>query len=385
MSNPCEIVEFTGYTCGTGTTGGGGGGACSDWYSSCRNPLYALDHPDECDSGSLAVSELSLTPATMTIPAGRGGYVQAIAHFNDGRSADVTGETAFTSADTGVVIALGKGLLDGVAPGTTTITGIWNGKLAVATVTVEAAACIAAVPWDVVVVADDGSVWVEAPVFTIRNEASVRARALRRFQSNARDVYPAAILQLMLSMDLLDAGTVAAADGYVAGGWNQVSLPEGIGGSREGNDRIWTGSEWSSYVDMRPCFLNAGGDTGKALMDAAQILLGSGRPGARKLVVLYSAGAESSCSPSIRSAANVVVGNAIDLAVVTPLRSTNAEVVSPCDLIPTHVVLSEIPSATCFFFDGGAMSSSGVFGAILATVCGGCSGSSGGGVGIDEI
>jgi hypothetical protein len=384
MSESCEIVEFTGYSCNDASAGSGAGGSCSDWYTSCRNPLYALDHPDECGSG-LAVSELVITPPAMTIPAGRGGYLQAIALFNDGRAADVTGETAFASADTGVLVSLGNGLIEGVAAGATAVTGIWNGKTAVAEVTVSDVGCIADVPWDVVVVADDGVVWVEAPVFVVRNEASQKARALRRIQSNARQFYPAAILQLMLSMDLLDSGGVTSADGYVAEGWTSTApLPTGIGGTRAGSDRIWTGSQWSNQVDTATCFIDAQGDTGKALMDAAQILVSSGRPGARKLVVLFSTGGEKSCSPSIRSAAATLVGNGFDLAVVTPLSASDTAVVSKCDLMPAHAMLQEIPSAPCYFFDG-ASPKGGVFSAMLATVCGGCSGSSGQGFGLDEI
>lgn len=376
----CEIKEFTGYTCEEAAQCAGGAAGGDEWFNSCRNPLYAFEHQDTC--GTLVISSLAATPAEQTLSLGRSGYVQAIVTFDDGRSADVTGEASFASSDSGIVVSLGGGLFEGVAAGTAIVTAIWGGKTAMATLNVTAAGCVDDQPWDVVVVADDGDVWIDGGRYIPGIGGSTRVRAFRRAASTAATAYPADILQLMLSMDLLDSGEITAADGFALGGWNPIAYPSGIGGTRTGSDRIWTGTEWTNQVTMAPCFINAQGDTGRKLADAAQILIGSGRPGARKLVVLYSTGGETTCNPGLTAAGNVLHANGILLAVVTPLTESDSNVVSPCEQIPAYAVLGALPSTPCLFFGGGD-SGAGVFASMLSTVCGGCS--SGDGIGVDQL
>lgn len=344
------MTPFTGYSCPTQTSQSG----CCDWFSSCRNPLYAFDHPSEC-GGSMTLESVALVPANQTITKGRSGYVRVIATFSDGRSADVTGESVLVSGDSSVVSVPGTaaGLLDANDAGEVTVTGAWRGRVATGSVEVVEAACVTDAPWDVVVVVDDGAVFVASPVAVVRNEQSVMVRAMRRYNSSAAAAYPASVLGLMLSMDLVDGGGVAS---YLGTGWDaQVSPGTAIGTSRTGQDRIWTPSDgWKGEIAAVAPFISAGSGIGPALIDAWSALMGpGGREEAHKLVVLYSTGGETVCSPSAMSAADVLVAAGIHVAVITPLKASDTHIQSFCfPGLPAHAMLSQVASSTCLFLDG---------------------------------
>ena len=350
-------------------------GQCGDdWYSSCRNPLYALDHPTEC--GLLTVASIALDPGLVSIAEERSGAVRVIATFSDGRTADVTGESSIATSDTSVSRSLGGGILTGEAVGQAVLTASWRSKLAQGQVVVFDNVCVQSQPWDVVVVADEGMVYGSI------NRASVTGgvvRAFKRLPSNARFGYSAALLSLQLSMDLLDPGD------YVAGeGWDGSTTPMGLGGARAGNDRIWAG-RWSQYVESTPNVVaGAEGDTGAQLMKAFEIHQG-GRVDARKIVVLLSTGGETICNPGISAACAALRNADIEVVVITPLRSTdpvyNACASDQSTLVTAHSVLADSASSDCLFFDA---AKGDVYGQVMRIVCGGCSGS-GEGIGLNAL
>lgn len=86
---------------------------------------------------------VQLSPGTLSVAKGNPVKYTLAAIFSDGTSQDVTNQGTYTSSDEKVaVISNGFGvtsLTQTLAPGTTTITGTWNGQSAKATLTVTAA------------------------------------------------------------------------------------------------------------------------------------------------------------------------------------------------------------------------------------------------------
>lgn len=361
-------AQYQDCECATGT-----GVDCGDWYSSCRNPLWALDHPDEC--GLLTVTSLDLVPRYQSVAFGRSGAVRVIATFGDGSHADVTGESTIGSSDASISHHLGGGIVTGDKIGTAFLTATWHGTLATGSVSVFDNACAESAPWDVVVIADDASVATMTQRATI---AGVTVSALRRFRTNVD--YARSIYAFVLSLDLLDNGL------FIPGvGWDAYAAnPIGIGGStRTGRDRIWTGYEWSDHTCPFPNVSLAFGSMGNRIMKAFEIFQ-SGRPEAKKLLVLFSTGGDTGCNPSYRGAAAAVALNGIDIAVITPLSPSDT-VVSPCEApYSAYSALQDCASRPCLFFgagNGGLDAGSGITGKLLRLACEDCIGSSGPGVG----
>lgn len=349
------------------------GSKCGDdWFSSCRNPLYALDNPGEC--GLLTVSSISIDPGLVSIAEERSGAIRVIATFSDGRTADVTGESDIATSDITVSRSLGGGILTGEKVGQAVLTASWKSKLAQGQVRVFDNVCVQSQPWDVVVVADEGMVF--SSIYRASKNGPVRAD--KRMPSNARFGYSARIMALQLSMDLLDPGDFVAGEG-----WDGSTIPMGLGGSRVGRDRIWAG-RWTQYVAYDPNVAGDEGDTGAKLMRAFEIHQG-GRVDARKLVVLLSTGGETACNPGIAAACAALRNADIEVVVITPLRSTdpvyNACASTQSTLVTAHSVLSDAASSPCLFFDA---AKGDVYGQVLRIVCGGCS-NSGVGIGLNAL
>lgn len=361
---------YTDHGSSTPSTGG-----CGNWYSSCRNPLYALDHQSEC--GAVQVAYLDLVPSTVELAKGRSAYVRLIATFADGRVADVTGEGTFGVEDQTVATSSGAGMIQGVDVGSANLTGTWRGLLATGSVSVFDNQCVESRPWDVVIVADDAAEWVSGTVSVVHGSAVVRGRALRRLQTPYANQYSQAMLALQLSMDLLDSTAFDPRAGWsVAGG-----LRPGIG-PRTGLDRIAFpgGPGWTNTIQAFP-----GGrpDVGRAIMEA-YALHGIGRSDARKVIVIFSTGGESLCSPGMLAAANAVKGAGIHVAVVTPLGSGDL-VYSFCNQPQTAWAVLQQASSTCLFFDqttGNIQAN--VMANTLRIACEGC-GSSGSGIGLGNL
>lgn len=350
-------------------------GSCGDWYNSCRNPLYALDHQSEC--GTVEVVQLDLAPPDVEIQAGRTSYARLLATFADGRIADVTGQGTFVVENSAVAVSAGAGIIRGVATGACAITGTWRGLLATGTVTVVSNECVESLPWDVVVVADDGAEWVSGFVSVVRGVNTVRGRALRQLSSSAARQYPQAILSLQLSMDLYDDPAFDPFGGWSASG---LSTRPSIG-TRTGTDRIaFAGiAGWSDKIMP---FSGGTSDPGKAIMQAYGMHQ-SGRTGVRKLIVVFSTGGENRCNPSILEACTACKNAGIHVAVVTPL-GVDDPVYSWCHYPQTAWSVLQQSASQCMFFDSINGNIHATTGSILRIGCEGC-GSSGSGIGIGNI
>ena len=87
-----------------------------------------------------AVTTITLTPASPTIASGTAIQLQATATFEDGSTQNVTTLASWASVDSAVATvnnAGTKGLVTGVAAGTTTITVTYNGVTGNATIVVQ--------------------------------------------------------------------------------------------------------------------------------------------------------------------------------------------------------------------------------------------------------
>ena len=344
-------------------------------YESCRNPLFALDHPTEC--GVLSVTNLFLVPPTQSIAHERSGVVEVLAQFSDGRTANVTGEAIIQSLDPHIAHYLGGGVFSGDTVGSTGVTATWQGRLVVGNLNVFDNTCVASVPWDVVFVTDDAGVYTlsqRLPLYSTRPGQSAfpaMVPALRRWRTGVD--YYGAMFSLILSLDLLDSGLFIPGEG-----WNSVATnPIGIGGLRTGHDRIWTGAAWSDHT-IPPIVTAGSSSIGAQLMAAYQIHL-TGRPGVRKIVVLFTMGGDTSCTPSLSGAAAALKANGIELVIVTALGPDDVSVISPCDgLLPSYLVL-QAAASPCLFFD--RLNSP--WAQIFRVACGECS--SGIGIGLNSL
>lgn len=350
-------------------------GSCGDWYSSCQNPLYAIDHQDTC--GQLEIVQLDIMPPFVEVAKGRASAVRLVATFSDGRVADVTGQGVFTSEAPAVATADGGGLVRGVDVGTAALTGTWRGLLATATISVFDNVCVASQPWDVVVVADNGSEWVSGIVSVARGVNVIRGRALRQLRSSAANQYPQAILALQLSMDLRDNQAFNALSG-----WEQSGNPTRPSiGTRTGTDRIAFAGVAGWYDSIMP-FPGGSDDPGKAIMQA-YAMHQTGRTSVRKAIVVFSTGGESRCSPSVLSACTAAKNAGIHVAVVTPLNESDL-VYSWCHQPRTAWDVLQSSASPCMFFDSVTGNVHATAGTILRIACEGC-GSSGSGIGIGNI
>lgn len=93
-------------------------------------------------AGPAVIEAVELSPAAPSLAAGLSVQLAATARLSDATSSDATADTTFTTSAPSVVLVSDGGLLFAMAPGTATITATHaaSGKVATATVTVNAAA-----------------------------------------------------------------------------------------------------------------------------------------------------------------------------------------------------------------------------------------------------
>lgn len=88
--------------------------------------------------------DLRISPASASIARGATTSLRAIGEFNDGRTADVTEQMAWSSSDPSVAtvskVAGARGIVTGVSPGTAAVVATGHGISASATVTVVSSA-----------------------------------------------------------------------------------------------------------------------------------------------------------------------------------------------------------------------------------------------------
>lgn len=100
--------------------------------------IYPTAEGDLFDRQETPVLEsISVTPATVSVPAGEIAALVATATFEDATTADVTAETTWSSSDP-TKATVSSGFVTGLAVGTSTVTASHNGKTDTAAVTVTA-------------------------------------------------------------------------------------------------------------------------------------------------------------------------------------------------------------------------------------------------------
>ena len=304
-------VTLTEYTCPATATQEDP--ACD---RNCGNPFYALDHLDDCDAPS--VSSLRIEPSTVRSAVGRRGVYRVVAVFSNGQEGDVTSEATTTIADSAKSTLLAKGIVSGVAAGSTTLTAAWQGRTATASVSVFTSQCAEDVQWDVVFVLDQAtsSYWLSS-----RPSAPGCGVYWRRTvgQSDYMAEYGTAALALMLGMSLKNV-------------WQTDAGNDRIAIVATGNGAPILKSTWSDTIPSVTPLCQATTDSrlGEALR-IAKTMFTSARSSVNKLVVLFTAGSESVCSPSAMTAATELKDAGAYVAVVTPLHAGMPwTVFSPC-------------------------------------------------------
>jgi len=95
---------------------------------------------------SVALTGVTLTPATLSVPVGTWVQLQAHAHYSDGTQVDVTAQASWVSSDPSIApvsAASGSaGRVTGLTPGTATVTATWAGFPASTPVTVTGATLV---------------------------------------------------------------------------------------------------------------------------------------------------------------------------------------------------------------------------------------------------
>lgn len=381
MSTTPGVVEITQYTCESDADGTNSG--CT--LSACGNPLYAYDNQDEC--GAVTLVSLSLSPSSVSVGVDRQALVRVIAEFSTGQTADVTEESTIVPGSDLIVEHTGSGVLKGLLVGSTSLKGVWRGRIAEGDVTVFDTSCQVDYDWDVVFVLDES-----VGSYLYRNSVPTRSTTGGIFGANWRkesptglapviDDYGDFVLAMQLSMDLLNP-------------WNE---------DLTGNDRVavvlsgngvptvpvgWTNSVQVVSTSARYSTTTAGYLTtiqsesalGKALQKA-QTLLTTARADARKVVVILTHGAETDCSPPARAITNVLQNSGYEVVVVTPV-TPGVAAYSTCSYplsVYTHLQAMASP---CLFYDGANSGTArNVLSQILANACAGCD-YSGSGLGI---
>jgi hypothetical protein len=345
---------------------------CSASAESCRNPLYAFDHPTEC--GWLGISRIELVPPNQTVIKGRAGVVTVNVKFSDGRVANVTDESTIGSSQQTVARYAGGGLVEGVSAGTSALVASWKGRTATGQIKVVEAACVDTRPIDLVLVMDDLAVLLGQQIRLITGE--IVQVPFKRIPSSENDL-PWGAWAFLESMDLID-----------------VSIPNG---NRTGNDRLWDGFQWVNTftksamigaIAQQPSGFTgySGADAASRILAATSIVL-TGRPTARKAILLVSTGSDGAdafaCTQTggILGAAAVARANGVELFVVTPL-SPSDEAYSFCNFpMKSYDVLAQAATTDCHFFPAGGGGSPRSVGEMLLDSCTGLC-SSGSGVGL---
>lgn len=348
MSLP-GTVTVTEYTCASTATGS----SCS--VDPCRNPMWAILHPDDCTEPTL--TGVRVEPENISIVAGRRGHIRVVAEFSNGTEADVTPEATLTADDAGAaeVVSSSEGVVRGLVAGEAYVDGAYEGYTARSTVTVLASTDVDSVTWDVVFVLDLSAA---NHVMASRSLTADASRVVRTF-SGSEMVVPGFYWQSLRPIG--DGASIDVFDDLI----KQAQLPLSLANDWDddaGDDRfalVVTGDGhpyvyqgWTDTYTTAP-FAYAFADCalGEA-MQLAQTLLASARAGSRKLIVVFTAGTETSCSPTAKSIATLVKAAGHKVAVVTPLESvsrTGTTIYSACSFPQTaYANLQEMASASCF-------------------------------------
>lgn len=344
-------VEITEYACDPVATDS----TCS--VDPCRNPLWAIDHPDDCDAVTLTA--VRTEPENISIVAGRRGHVRVVAEFSNGSEADVTDAASLTAEDTGVaeVVSASDGVVRGLAAGEAYVDGAYGGYTARTTVSVLDSTDVDSVSWDVVFVLDLSAA---NHVISSRSLTADASRVVRSF-SGSEAVVPGYYWQALrpigdgASIDVLDDLLKQAQLSLsLTNDWDDDPGDDRFALVVTGDGHPYTYQGWTdTYITAPFAYAFSDCALGDA-MEQAQALIGTARTASRKMVVVFTAGTETSCAPSAKSVATAikaVVGNKV--AVVTPLESvsrTGTTIYSACSFPQTsYDNLQETASPGCFF------------------------------------
>lgn len=323
----------------------------------CRNPLYAIDHEDECDAVP-TLSQVRLEPSPVRAAVGRRGAYRVVAVFSNGQQADVTSEATAVISDSSVATVLSKGVVKGVAAGTATVTVAWEGRTATGTIQTFASECASDDTWDVVLVLDQAvaSFWfasrASAPGCGVYWRRSVGA-------SDYVAEYAGIATALALGMSLKNP-------------WDSDAGADRLSIIATGNGSPRVTTTWTDTLPVVSSLNQATTDSrlGESLR-MARSLLNSARSGAKKLVVLFTAGSESVCAPNARTAATELTDSGAYVAVVTPLHSGLPwTVFSPCTYPEdAQTYLESIATEGLYFSDPTGLDALGLLAGIESAYC----------------
>lgn len=346
-----EIAEYGCTVSGSGsgsnsgsTTSGSSSGACSN--DSCENPLYAIDHQDTC--GSLTVVSLRLEPENARVPAGRKCLIRTVAVFSDGQEANVTTEASYAVEDEDIAEHVDDGVFLGHEVGVIWVEAVWRGVSTRGTLTVFDGTCVNAQPWDVVIVIDNA-----IGCYLLPNSPQMSYSTIPGAYTKVPHRYWYRPGQNIRSIDLFDDQVIAL---QLA-----MSLKNTFEPTDPGNDRVaivntgdglpyvhtaWTDTMVVSGIDVSAPLADC--KLGVAFQKAQQ-LFAAGRADARKLMVVYTHGAESSCAPPARSVAYALQAAGVEVAIITPV-STASDARSVCSYPQRVFENLEDMASPCLFF-----------------------------------
>lgn len=347
MSTPGSVT-LTEYGCGTASEA-----ACT--ITACRNPLWAVDHPDDCTAPTL--TGIRTEPETLSVVAGRRGHVRVVAEYSNGSEADVTEFAILASgdADTAEVVSAPEGVVRGVAAGEIWVEAAYQGYADRTTVTVLSATNVDSATWDVVFVLD-----LSAANHVIASQSlpANQSRVLQAFSGSTEtvpgfywkalrpvgdgisiDVFDDLLKQAQLPLSLLNE-------------WDDDPGDDRFALVVTGNGTPYTYQPWTdAYIEAPFAYAYSDCALGEA-MQKAQTLLASARAESRKLVVVFTAGGETSCSPPAKTVATAIKGAGHKVAVITPLESvsrTGTTIYSACSYPQTaYANLQEMASTGLF-------------------------------------
>lgn len=321
----------------------------------CRNPLWAIDHPDDCTAPTLTA--VRTEPENISIVAGRRGHVRVVAEFSNGAEADVTDAASLIAEDTGVaeVVSEADGVVRGLAAGEAYVDGAYGGFTARTTVSVLDSTDVDSVSWDVVFILDLAAA---NHVLSSRSQVAAASRVTQSFSGSEMTV-PGYYWRALRPIG--DGASIDVFDDLL----KQAQLPLSLANDWDddpGDDRFalvvtgdgnpYTYQGWTdTYMTAPFAFAHADCALGDA-MELAEALLGTARPASRKLVVVFTAGSETSCSPSAKSVATTIKAAGNKVSVVTPLESvsrTGTAIYSACSYPQlAYDNLQEMSSPGCF-------------------------------------
>lgn len=345
-------VDLTEYACDPVATDS----TCTS--DPCRNPLWAIDHPDDCDNAP-TLTGVRTEPENISIVAGRRGHIRVVAEFSNGTEADVTDAASLVVEDTGVaeVVSEADGVVRGLVVGEAWVDGAYGGYTARSTVTVLDSTDVDSVSWDVVFVLDLSAA---NHVISSRSLTATQSRVVRTFSGSE---LTAPGFYWRSNRPIGDGASIDVLDDLVKQAQLSLSLTNDWDDD-EGNDRFalvvtgdghpYVSSSWSSaYIEAPFAYAYSDCALGDA-MERAQTLLASARTASRKLVVVFSAGTETSCAPPAKTVATAIKAVVDDkVAVITPLEAvsrTGTAIYSACSFPQTaYANLQEAASPGCFY------------------------------------